>query len=507
MAKALKAIGSEDSVYFLRELWREHTQMSKSKRENSISVSEFLEENLGSSIRRAQELIRHRSVTADREAVLECAEFLRNLLAKVGCKDARLVETEGNPIVYGELPANSPYTLLIYMMYDTQPVDRGEWHFDPFGGEIAETERGDEIMYGRGAMNSKGPLIAFMDAVDAILKVEGKLPVNLKIVADGEEEIGSPSFPQFLKEYEEQLRADACLAVTPNAGNAIFLGFKGIMVLELECNTEKWGKGPLKGNVHSKFKPILDNPVWHLTKALSTLVADDEDTILVDGFNDYEYSPSPSEAGLVNTLSQTVPMTFFTRFGPLPNKLRRSNVRDIIEKLLFKPSMNISSIKSGHSGEQISTIIPHVASCRIDIRFFGRDDEQLLRKMKHHFKIKGYGDITVKKLASLPSYRVNLNEPITQALLKSYHEIGLHPQVWPNSGGGCVVSVIGNRLKIPSIQGGRLSGGGDHGVDEYMLIRLSSEMGRERDWAGLLECEKSYASILHNFPYFASVEK
>lgn len=461
-----------------------------------IAVTKYLEETLDSSIRRVQDFIRYPSVTADREAVKKCAKFLKNLLTEVGCKDTRLVETQGNPIVYGEFPADSPYTLLIYLMYDTQPFDRGEWRHDPLGADIAEIGSGDEGMFGRGAMNSKGPLIAFVNAVEAILKTVGKLPVNLKIVADGEEEIGSPSFQGFLEKHPANVEADACLEVTPSGSSFFSLGSKGIIVLELECNSVEWGKGPAKGTVHSKFKPVLDSPAWHLTKALDTLVDDDEHTILIENFCDV-YKPVPSEIELVDRLSESVSIRFLSRFGPLPDKLKDCQVGELIKKIIFEPTINISRLESGHVTEQISTIVPHTAKCTMDIRFWGQDGDALVHKLKKHLRKNGYGDIKVKKTAHLPWYRVGIEEPLAQAVLKSFHDLGFQPQIWPNGGGASYAAAIGRSLGIPMVAGGSISGGRTHGADEYVVIRTSSKRK-----AGLLECEKSYISILYSFPYF-----
>ena len=465
-------------------------------------IDDYIETSLDVSIGRVQGFIRQCSVSAEKVSVSKCAQMLRDLLVEAGCKDVKFIETDGNPILLGEYPADSPFTLLTYGMYDTQPFDRKKWTHDPLGGQIVTKESGEKVIYGRGAINSKGPLIAFINSVEAILKTAKKLPVNLKIVADGEEEIGSPSFHRFLRENADQLGADACLAITPTGGNAICLGYKGALALELECNAKKWGKGPAVGKVHSKFKPLLDSPVWHLVKALATLVGDDEDNILVEGFYDEVSGPTLVEKELIDRLSNTVSMQFLSRFGPLPDRLKGFSVENVIEDLLFRPSINISGMGSGHMGTQVATIIPDVAKCRMDIRFVPHQHGGLLvQRLKNHFETSGYGDIVIEVIAHLPWYRVDIDEAIVQAVLKSYNELGFYPQIWPNSGGGCAASVIGRSLNLPVCEGGLVGGGGSHGADEFMVLRTESTKS-----AGLIECERSYVSILYNFSMLASQE-
>lgn len=462
-------------------------------------IGRYIETSLDISIKRVQDFIRQSSVSANKNAVSRCAQMLKNLLIEVGCRDARLIETNGNPILLGEISADSPFTLLVYTMYDTQPFDRARWSYDPLGGEIITTKLGEEVIYGRGAINSKGPLIAFINSIEAILKTVGELPVNVKIIADGEEEIGSPNLYEFLKNNADQLRADACLAVTPCGGNAIGLGYKGALALELQCSAKKWKKGPIKGEVHSKFKPILDSPVWHLIKAFASIVGDDEEEILIEGFYDEVSGSTPTEKELINRLSEVVSPGFLSRFGSLPDKLKNLNVKNTIERLLFRPSINISGIESGYMGDQVTTIIPDIAKCRIDIRFVPEQDGDLLiKRFKDHLKAYGYGDITIKRLVHLPWYRVDLEEPIVQAVLKSYNELGFHPQIWPNLGASSFVSVIGRSLHLPVCEGGLVNGGGSHGANEFMVLK---SVGKR---AGLIECERSYVSILYNFSMLAS---
>src|SRR6185312_4197222 len=185
-------------------------------------------------VEKIREFVRQPSISAENRGIRECAELLRSYLEELGCSPARLVETAGHPVVYGERWVGAPRTLIIYLMYDTQPVVGEQWSVPPLEGQIVEIEPFGRCMVARGVKNSKGPLRAFLNAVESIQAVTQTLPVNLIFVAEGEEELGSVHLPQFIEEYAERLRlSDAVLfpyALQETDGRApIWPGTKGLL--------------------------------------------------------------------------------------------------------------------------------------------------------------------------------------------------------------------------------------------------------------------------------------
>ena len=160
-------------------------------------------------------------------------------MLEIGFAEAELVPTDGHPGVFGYYDAGADKTLLVYMMYDVQPVDPEDWRVPPFAGELVENDKGTVLM-ARGATNQKGPERALLNAIESVVAVEGTLPVNLMIVAEGEEELGSPHFPQIVEQYRDRL-AEADGVFFPfnsqdSAGDiSMVLGVKGIIYFEMEA--------------------------------------------------------------------------------------------------------------------------------------------------------------------------------------------------------------------------------------------------------------------------------
>ncbi|MEM2598918.1 MAG: M20/M25/M40 family metallo-hydrolase [Thermoproteota archaeon] len=209
--------------------------------------------------------IRQPSVSPQNIGVRDAAELLREMADGAGFRNTRLVETSGNPVVYGELDVGAPVTMLVYTMYDTMPADEPGWTVDPFAGEIRRVEPFGETLIARGAVNTKGPLVAFLNTVKAIFESGQEPPVNLIFAAEGEEELGSKNLPEFIGKYESQLKkADVLFfpgASQNSKGKAIVtLGVKGIVYFELELDGKQWGKGPTEFGIHGSNKAWVDSP-------------------------------------------------------------------------------------------------------------------------------------------------------------------------------------------------------------------------------------------------------
>ena len=175
------------------------------------------------------------------------AALLRDDLLELGFVEAELVPTDGHPGVWGYYDAGAEKTLVVYLMYDVQPVEPDDWQSPPFAAELVDHELGTVLM-GRGATNQKGPQRAFLNAVQSIIATEGRLPVNLMVAAEGEEELGSPHYPQVIDRYEERLQ-HAVGAIfpfnsqRPDGALSMILGVKGIVYFELEARGGPHGLG------------------------------------------------------------------------------------------------------------------------------------------------------------------------------------------------------------------------------------------------------------------------
>src|SRR4051812_8088599 len=242
-------------------------------------------------LKRLQDWIAQPTIAAEKVNVDKGAEYMRNLLLEAGFQQAKVVSTDGVPGVFATLDAGAPTTLGIYFMYDVKQYDPKEWSSPPLEGRLVDRPEGKAVI-GRGEVNQKGPETAFLAALHAFKDTGRKLPVNIVLVAEGEEEIGSPHFRQIVQNPEVLPAMQKVAGVfIPGAGQesngatTIDLGAKGVMEVQLISSGEHWGRGPAK-DVHSSLKANVDSPVWRLVKALDTLVAEDGQTPAIDGWFD-----------------------------------------------------------------------------------------------------------------------------------------------------------------------------------------------------------------------------
>jgi acetylornithine deacetylase/succinyl-diaminopimelate desuccinylase-like protein len=207
-------------------------------------------------IKRIQDWIALPSIAAENRNMQEGAKYMANLAREAGFDTATIVPTEGQPGVFATMDNGARRTLGLYFMYDVKQFDPSEWSSPPLEGRIVDKPGFGRAIVGRGAVNQKGPEATVLAALHATRDAKAKLPVNLVLVCEGEEEIGSPHFHQIVQ------RPDVLAALKKaegifipaswqdmNGNVAVNLGSKGIMELELVASGEKWGRGP-KGDIH-----------------------------------------------------------------------------------------------------------------------------------------------------------------------------------------------------------------------------------------------------------------
>src|SRR3954468_21495106 len=241
-------------------------------------------------VKRLQDWIHQISIAAENRGYPEGADYVIKLAKDAGFQQATRVETEGKPGVFATLDAGAPKTVGIYFMYDVKQFDPAEWSSPPTEAAIIDKPGFGKAVVGRGAVNQKGPESAFLAALHAIKSAGKKMPVNLVLVAEGEEEIGSPHIAQLVLKPEVQAALAKTVGVfMPSSMQdldgivTVSLGAKGVVELELVSTGEKWGRGPGK-DIHSSLKAMVDSPAWHLVKALNTLVSDDGNEIAIDNY-------------------------------------------------------------------------------------------------------------------------------------------------------------------------------------------------------------------------------
>src|SRR5262245_26211471 len=255
-------------------------------------------------VKRLQDWVRQPAIAAENRGMNEGCDTMMRLAREAGFTNVTRVDTDGHPGVFATLDAGAPRTVGLYFMYDVKQADPSEWSSPPFDAAIVDKPGFGKVVMGRGAVNQKGPEAAFLAALHAIRGAGQKIPVNLVLVAEGEEEIGSPHFRQVVQKPEVAAALKKCSGVfmpgasqDPDGKVVVSLGAKGVVELELVASGEKWGRGPGK-DVHSSNRARLDSPAFHLVQALATLVDADGDPA-IDGFAKDARPVSPSEKSML----------------------------------------------------------------------------------------------------------------------------------------------------------------------------------------------------------------
>src|SRR3989442_1523925 len=254
------------------------------------AIQKEIEKRHDESVQRLQQWIRQPSIAAEKLGMDEGCDLIMRMLRDAGFGEVTKVSTDGQPGISATLDAGAPRSIGMYFMYDVKQADPAEWSSPPFEAALVDKPGLGKCVVGRGAVNQKGPEASFLAALHAIRGAGRKLPVNLVLVAEGEEEIGSPHFPQIVRRPEVLAALRKCNGIyMPSAEQdldgkvTMTLGAKGVIECELVSSGEKWGRGPRK-DVHSSTKAMLDSPAWHLVEALVTLVSPDGNTPAIEGF-------------------------------------------------------------------------------------------------------------------------------------------------------------------------------------------------------------------------------
>jgi len=444
--------------------------------------------------------IQKRSVSPLNIGVKEAAKYLRRVLDGIGFTSTRLVETSGNPVVYGEVDVGAAKTVLAYSMYDTMPADEPGWTVDPFAGTIKNVEPFGDTLIARGAYNTKGPLMAFLNSVDSILKSGQDPPVNIIFAAEGEEEMGSRHLPEFIRDCEKDLlRADVLFFPTANQNSkgkvVVTLGVKGIVYFELEVDGKEWGRGPTEFGIHGSNKAWVDSPAWRLVKALSTMVDETGNKVLIDGFHDDVAVPTEEDEELLQRLEDTFDEEEVKERMKVERFIDDLHGVDALRKYLFSPSLNIDGIWSGYTEAGTKTLLPNRATAKVDIRFVpNMSVEDGIPMVRGHLDKHGFTDVKIRLLE--PGYtwaRTSVDSPHAQALLKSLGEFSGQIEIWPTLAGSAPFSMFtAPPLNLPFIDGGMGHGSLAHSPNEYLVLGEGGPTG------GLLTMEKSFISILDN---------
>ncbi len=411
-----------------------------STRENSLN---YAKNNYETFLSNLESFIRIPSISTSSENVIwvrSAANFVEQLLNSIGVADTKILETNGHPVVYGHYKTDTPNapTVLVYGHYDVQPPDPLDlWETPPF-----EPSRRDDYLFGRGSSDMKGQIIASLSAVESILK-SGDVPVNIKFIYEGEEEIGSPNLPAFLEKYAKLLESDVVLnpdsgMISPNIPTIVY-GLRGLAYFELRII------GP-DHDLHSGlFGGIVHNPAIVLSNLISGMHNVDG-VIQLEGFYDDVIELSEDERKELSRL-------------PISDEdlLEQTGVKMLwgeknytsIERTGARPTLDINGILSGFTGEGSKTVIPAWAMAKISMRLVPDQDpekvhQQLIKYIEKNIPPTVSWDL--KKHAGGKASIANTNHPGVIALAKALEDVWHTKPVFKREGGS--IPIVGEMQKI-----------------------------------------------------------
>ncbi len=429
-------------------------------------------------VKHLQEWIALPSIAAENRNYPQGPEYMAKLAREAGFTDVEIVPTSGKPGVFGVINTGAPTTVGIYFMYDVKQFDPAEWSSPPLEGKIVDKQGLGRICVGRGAVNQKGPETAFLSALRAFKEAKVKLPVNLVLVCEGEEEIGSPHFPEIVKNPKVMAALQKSMGIfMPSAGQEadgnveIDLGAKGVVELELVSTGEKWGRGP-KHDVHSSLEAAVDSPTWHLVQALNTLIQPDGHTPAVTGFFNKAKPLTPAQVEMVKAVAARRSEAMMTQQLGVEHWAGDKNYLDAMIALESQPTINIEGLVAGYTGPGGKTVLGHRAVAKIDMRLVpDMTASGTLALLKDYLAKKGFGDIEVNMSVGYDPNQTSPDTKLIQAQMATYKKLGQDPLLWPRSAGSWPGYIFTNPpLSLPAGHFGLGHGTGAHAPNEYYLI-------------------------------------
>ena len=381
-------------------------------------INELVDAEMDSLIEDLQTLVRQPSVSARKQGLAECANLIAKIMRRAGINSEVLYLDDKSipPIVYGEVKSksNPNKTILFYNHYDVQPEEPLElWEDDPFSGKVE-----GNYVFGRGSADDKGELITRIKAVEYYLKKTGDVPINIKFMVEGEEEVGSVNVEQYCNRYRNRLACDAIIwefgYIDEKDRPIISLGMKGLLYVELIA------KGPVR-DAHSSLAVLIENPAWRLVYALNTIRNEKGKILIKDWYNEVRQF-TDQELSII--ASEPFNTEEFKKEYGVRRFVADTNGIDIKKALVGMPTCNIAGFNSGYIGEGAKTVLPSQATVKIDFRLVpDMVPERQFERLKNHLKEHGFSDVELKLIHGEAAARTPISDPFVRQVEQAAKEI------------------------------------------------------------------------------------
>ena len=389
---------------------------------STSAVDAYIEKNSKRFIDELKELCSFPSISNHgRDAIQPARDWLATRLAKFTDR-VETLEAGGMPALYAEVPGAGRRKLLLYQHYDVQPVDPIDlWQSPPF--EPAER---DGRIVARGVADDKADVMARIHAVET-LKELGDVPVTLRFLIEGEEEIGSKSFEKIAHAHADKLRADGCLwesgSSFDDAGRpTIQFGCRGLLYVTLRVKL-------LDFDQHSGFASIYPSAAMYLVSALASL-RDLDMNIKIDGFYDQVVKPTEADRRMMATIDAEVEKR--RKLVGFDRLVRDPKPDQVIEQMLFLPTCNIAGITTGYQGPGSKTVLPAEATAKLDFRLIpDQDPDDIRQKLRKHLDRHGFEKIELLEGEGEKPARSDPGSAVARAVIETVREMHGEPVLWP----------------------------------------------------------------------------
>jgi acetylornithine deacetylase/succinyl-diaminopimelate desuccinylase-like protein len=389
---------------------------------STSAVDAYIEKHSRRFIDELKELCTFPSISNDgRDAVQPARDWLAKRLTRFTDR-VETLEAGGMPALYAEVKGAGRRKLLLYQHYDVQPVDPIElWTSPPF----EPTEKDGRIV-ARGVADDKADVMARIHALET-LKELGEIPVTLRFLIEGEEEIGSKTFEKIAHDHADKLRADGCLwesgASFDDAGRpTIQFGCRGLVYVNLRVKL-------LDFDQHSGFASIYPSAAMYLIGALASL-RDQDMNIKIEGFYDKVVKPTEADRRMMATIDPEVEKR--RKLVGFDRLVRDPKPEQVIEQMLFLPTCNIAGVTTGYQGPGSKTVLPAEATAKLDFRLIpDQDPEEIRRLLRKHLDRHGFEKVEILEGEGEKPARSDPASTVGRAMIESVREMHGEPVLWP----------------------------------------------------------------------------
>ncbi|MHA2054144.1 MAG: M20/M25/M40 family metallo-hydrolase [Candidatus Hodarchaeales archaeon] len=373
-------------------------------------------------------------------------------------------ETEGQPVFTATLDSGKKKTLLFYNHYDVQPAEPLElWKSPAFEPEIR-----DGKIWGRGVADNKGEIIVRASAIKMLQELTNDVPVNIKFIIEGEEEVSSPNLGEFVQNNLAYIKnSDGCIWEFGGSNAAgfqeIWAGVKGICYIQLKTTGSK-------KDLHSALGVIIENPANHLIAALASLRDDKNDKILLKGHYDSIIKPSKEFLEKISRIAHTFDEDKQKEQWGVDSFIQNLSGFDLLKKWYLEPTCTICGIWSGWQGEGSKTVLPSVAQAKVDFRLVPNQTPQtVVETLKQHFKDNGF-NVEIEWWKGYPAAYTPISDPFIAIVEQATSEIYNHsPLVHPWNPGSGPLYLFADHVPTVSIGVGN-AGSAAHSPNENILV-------------------------------------